>query len=107
VAESANAGLGDYKFPASESQRDPAFLFRTFGFEDSGIAFNRRDAAAFQRLRVEFPGVYEYKTPQGLTANTKIEMHRIVQESKNNYTAKKKRRSERRREATANICRTM
>ena len=51
VAESANAGLGDKKFTASELERDPAFLFSSFGFKDGAIAFNRRDAAAFARIR--------------------------------------------------------
>ncbi len=47
VAESADPGLHNHKFAASEFERDPAFLFGTFGFEDGSIAFNRRDAAAF------------------------------------------------------------
>src|SRR2546430_16297889 len=47
VAESADPGLHNHKFAASEFERDPAFLFGTFGLEDGSIAFNRRDAAAF------------------------------------------------------------
>jgi len=51
VAESANAGLGNHKFAAGKSQSDLAFRFRALGFEDSGIALNRRDAAAFALVR--------------------------------------------------------
>ena len=51
MAESANAGLGNHKFAAGEFQSDLAFLFRALGFEDSGIALNRRDAAAFALVR--------------------------------------------------------
>ena len=51
VAESADPGLHNHEFAASEFERDPAFLFGTFGFEDGSIAFNRRDAAAFTLVR--------------------------------------------------------
>src|SRR5262249_48319099 len=51
VAKSANAGLGNYKFTARKLQGDPTFLFSPFGFEDGGITFNRRHAAAFSFVR--------------------------------------------------------
>src|SRR5262249_40242761 len=52
VAEPANAGLGDHKLAAGELQGDPAFFFGALGFEDGGIAFNRRDASALALVRV-------------------------------------------------------
>jgi len=51
VTEAANADLRDDQFAAGEFQRDLAFLFRAFGFEDGSVAFDRRDAAAFALVR--------------------------------------------------------
>jgi len=46
VAESANPGLCDDQFAIGEFQRDLAFLFRVFGFEDGSVAFDRGDTVA-------------------------------------------------------------
>src|SRR2546430_17187261 len=86
VAESADPGLHNHKFAASEFERDPAFLFGTFGFEDGSIAFNRRDAAAFaciggsapRRILFFFARKIHLKTARGPTPDLFFTLHSFL-----------------------------